>query len=593
MAYDKTKPDSVTTWGGLYAILREHQDLIITHHAGASAPSSPDTGWIWFDTGNSILKIYNGTGWVSISTYLVEVAEVIAARGSKSTLDARLDVALNEDGTPKAGVTGGNEWVDPALSPVYLSASQFKVAGDHTDIYVINRRVKATITAGARYGTVFSASYSAPDTTVTLFEITDSAGASGSLDATLSAVEHAFLQPGAAGSDPRHPLLPAVANLASLPTVNLRDGDLAAVLSEDANYQWDDGDQAWMPVGRSQLFGYAANPPDLTIHVHHGIANINGVLVEKTSSATSSALTAPTVNPRIDLLVMDSAGALAWVAGAESASPVPPAYPADKMPIAEVYLRVGSTEINNTDSGADAYILRDVRPHLLFVPLTTGFSDLRNLVVEPNATNPTYQVDISCSVRLGGVERTVSKTLNMAITGVNGRESGYAEPASAWAHRHLIGKPDGTIDTLYSASATAPTLPAGYSWSMYIGSDYNNASSNIIMFAQFGGRMEFRYNTTDLRFLTTGAATSYTTVSPNVPATVRSIDMWVYSTGAATWSFSLDGATAWSAVTMTGASGALSQQQRQVLNSSRQIQYMRASGSASLSLDVTAIYFNL
>jgi len=30
------------------------------------------------------------------------IDEVVAARGSKSSLDARLDVALNEDGTPKS-----------------------------------------------------------------------------------------------------------------------------------------------------------------------------------------------------------------------------------------------------------------------------------------------------------------------------------------------------------------------------------------------------------------------------------------------------------------------------------------------------------
>lgn len=41
-------------------------DTINTLHSGANAPSSPSTYQLWFDTTNSILKIYDGAAWVSI-----------------------------------------------------------------------------------------------------------------------------------------------------------------------------------------------------------------------------------------------------------------------------------------------------------------------------------------------------------------------------------------------------------------------------------------------------------------------------------------------------------------------------------------------
>ncbi len=86
----------------------------------------------------------------------------------------------------------------------------------------------------------------------------------------------------------------------------------------------------------------------------------------------SADFTAPTSNPRIDLLVLDvsggPAGTLTRVVGTEAASPAEPALPDLKtnIPICYVYNRVGQTKIVNfEDSGAnptEGYIYRDVRP---------------------------------------------------------------------------------------------------------------------------------------------------------------------------------------------------------------------------------------
>lgn len=84
----------------------------------------------------------------------------------------------------------------------------------------------------------------------------------------------------------------------------------------------------------------------------------------------SPAFTVPTTNPRIDLLYLNSSGALAIQQGTEAASPTPPTYPnlAQNLPLCEVYLRVGMTKIVNfEDAGAnpaEGYVYRDVRPWL-------------------------------------------------------------------------------------------------------------------------------------------------------------------------------------------------------------------------------------
>jgi len=96
----------------------------------------------------------------------------------------------------------------------------------------------------------------------------------------------------------------------------------------------------------------------------------------------SPALTAPTANPRIDILVIDSAGTLSWVAGTEASTPVAPwaSVPVAKMPIAEVYCKTSMTKVvpyeDKDVETTEGYILSDVRPFLQ-KPITTftGLSD--------------------------------------------------------------------------------------------------------------------------------------------------------------------------------------------------------------------------
>ena len=109
-----------------------------------------------------------------------------------------------------------------------------------------------------------------------------------------------------------------------------------------------------------------------------------------------------------------------------------------------------------------------------------------NLAMEPNGSNPTYQVDASADELLvinsyGDVKRltSFSETWDLTASGANGLDTG-SEAVSTWYHLWAIYNPttdDGTI--LGSESATAPTLPSGYTYKGYLGGFYNDSGGDL------------------------------------------------------------------------------------------------------------------
>lgn len=110
----------------------------------------------------------------------------------------------------------------------------------------------------------------------------------------------------------------------------------------------------------SYLLGHEKSTPDMQVAVEAGIGWIGTTLVNY-AGGNSSSLVNPVSNPRIDVLTLDSAGTLAWVAGTEAASPSIPTIPTNKIPICAVYLRTSGTTIRDTDQGSGHYIYRDLR----------------------------------------------------------------------------------------------------------------------------------------------------------------------------------------------------------------------------------------
>lgn len=93
---------------------------------------------------------------------------------------------------------------------------------------------------------------------------------------------------------------------------------------------------------------HAQSSPNMTVRLDAGFLFNAGTLTEVAAQNTG-AITAPTVNPRIDRVVVDAAtGAVSVVTGIEAGSPVAPAIPAGKLPICRVALATSTTSITNS-----------------------------------------------------------------------------------------------------------------------------------------------------------------------------------------------------------------------------------------------------
>ncbi|AZO96796.1 hypothetical protein D7D81_16605 [Halocella sp. SP3-1] len=142
--------------------------------------------------------MWNGTNWVEASKNSTVSDDVELARGSKDTLWERLEVALNEDGTLKSNQAENlTEWVDSALTATYVSSTKFSVEGDLTDVFVANRKIKATLDASVVYSAIDTSNYddTGDETTVTLVDDV--------LNDTLQKIEYGFVKPGDNGSLPK------------------------------------------------------------------------------------------------------------------------------------------------------------------------------------------------------------------------------------------------------------------------------------------------------------------------------------------------------------------------------------------------------
>lgn len=148
----------------------------------------------------------------------------------------------------------------------------------------------------------------------------------------------------------------------------------------------------------------------------------------------------------------------------------------------------------------------------------------RGLVVKNNATNPNYQVDISADEIIlqdasGNPMRVLnlSATADITVSGAGGLDTG-AEATSTWYHLWVIAKADGTKSVILSTSATAPTLPTGYTYKAYTGAWYNGSDGHFRRAYQRGTRAAWKGLYSDVSL---GTQTSFTAFAISVPPTAR------------------------------------------------------------------------
>jgi len=182
------------TFGSLYAILRTNFQALQSAHSGTSWPASPVGGQLCWRTDYSPRKlfIYNdlGSTWDEMVLATAGLGlELVNARGALASLDQRLDVSTNEDGTLKAATSlNPSQWYVMPNTSTVLNTTTFKLTGaDGTAVYHPTRRLKINRSSGGvAFTEVVSSSYSAPDTTVVVRDTVIS---------NLVSVEHSIVAP--------------------------------------------------------------------------------------------------------------------------------------------------------------------------------------------------------------------------------------------------------------------------------------------------------------------------------------------------------------------------------------------------------------
>jgi len=154
----------------------------------------------------------------------------------------------------------------------------------------------------------------------------------------------------------------------------------------------------------------------------------------------------------------------------------------------------------------------------------TGCGDYKNLVIANNGSNPNYQLNITAdAIQMVNSSNALllttsySKTVDITVSGANGLDTG-SEAISTWYHIWAIGKTDGTVNSLLSVSATAPTMPSGYTYKLYLGAIYNDSSSNFVVISQQDNKVNTIINSV---LSVTTSVTSYASVSVLAAAPVN------------------------------------------------------------------------
>jgi hypothetical protein len=178
---------SVTTFNQIYGIINNNIDAIRSQWSGTSTPDSPVVGQPFYNTTTGKITIWDGTSWIdpanTSTTVLANTAELLEARGTTASLNTRLSVSLNDDGTLKGAAPVGDWWMTEADDVAFVDASTFTVSGDKTAIYVKNRALYLTQISND-YDYVVSSSYNGGTDLTTVVTL------NSNVDSGLSAVEY-------------------------------------------------------------------------------------------------------------------------------------------------------------------------------------------------------------------------------------------------------------------------------------------------------------------------------------------------------------------------------------------------------------------
>lgn len=237
----------------------------------------------------------------------------------------------------------------------------------------------------------------------------------------------------------------------------------------------------------------------------------------------------------------------------------------------------------------------------VWATISGSYEDKKNLAIIVNATNPIYQIDIDADYLMVEDQAlsSVNLTVDITTSGANGLDTG-TEASSTWYSIWVIYNPTtSTTAGLLSTSATAPTMPSGYTKKRRVGWVRNDASSNFLKFYQIG---DWWWWDDDIQVLNTVTpATTYTDVdcSSAAPPTAELLNLALLGEDNDSTDYQIhirrNGSTGPAEVTMyliaTGASAVyINTTTIQSSDSSQIIEYYTATGDRTTMINVLAYY---
>ena len=123
--------------------LQDNTETLRSNFSGPSAPESPAIGQTYFNITENKEYTYTSNGWVPSDHNTSVYGEVVDARGQLANLNARLSVALNEDGTLRVSAAlGVDEWKETVYGIAYVSENSFTIPEDMTSVFTEGRAIK-------------------------------------------------------------------------------------------------------------------------------------------------------------------------------------------------------------------------------------------------------------------------------------------------------------------------------------------------------------------------------------------------------------------------------------------------------------------
>lgn len=227
---------------------------------------------------------------------------------------------------------------------------------------------------------------------------------------------------------------------------------------------------------------------DMTPAVASGVVISNGAWFAVTGADVTIS-TADATNPRLDLIVVDSSGALAVRAGTASATPKPPARTAHDVVLAVVYVPASDTTIGSSQI-TDLRVIRDDlyrTPQVIrqdasrTLTSTTTEQQLFNGSTNGRLTLPTGVYEFSCQFYISGLSAT-SGNLAFDIVGAGGATVGTVlyHVVGIDGNSNTAATQTGSTSTNAQSSASAVTAGTGTATGMHIRGTFEVTAAGTI-----------------------------------------------------------------------------------------------------------------